>query len=385
MTGSKWELKKFKYNGAGYKPGEVMPRSGYDKWGCGWKHVKNGNDFGFQGSGILWWLRSIYENMSCGDIEITKWIVSWAADLLQNPGKRPGTALTCRGGQGVGKGMYIKPISKLVEEHFLHTSRMQDLVGKFNAHLQSLLLVFADEAIYAGDSAGASVLKTLISEESMAVEKKGVDKFRSENFCRVYISSNSAWVVPAEADERRHCVVDAWDGHKQDQEFFRRVNASQYELGELLDELLNLDLKATGVDVSKVPDTEGLRGQKSQNMSLEEEFLLALAQGLESEGGYSGDSDWEEIGNKIIADIMNGYVIRPQIMFDMFTAMFPKHHEIGYATQQCFTSRLSRIMPHEVKYGRMRSQNPKDNSANRGWLFENVGSFLSAVREKISI
>ena len=57
------------------------------------------------------------------------------------------------------------------------------LVGHFNAHLQHCSVLFADEAFFAGDRSHESVLKGLITEETLLIEPKGVDFIRSGTAC----------------------------------------------------------------------------------------------------------------------------------------------------------------------------------------------------------
>ena len=87
--------------------------------------------------------------------------------------------------------------------HFLHISSAKHLVGQFNAHLRDCCFLFADEAFFAGDRSHESVLKTLVTEDMIIVEGKGVDAEPSPNYVHLMMASNSDWVVPSGPDERR--------------------------------------------------------------------------------------------------------------------------------------------------------------------------------------
>ena len=53
---------------------------------------------------------------------------------------------------------------RILGQHALHISNSKHLVGNFNAHLRDCVLLFADEAFYAGDKAHVGVLNSLITE-----------------------------------------------------------------------------------------------------------------------------------------------------------------------------------------------------------------------------
>ena len=166
----------------------------------------------------------IKTNICSNDEEVYQYVLTWLADLVQDPGgQRPGTAIVLRGNQGVGKGVFVDHIGQLIEPHFLHISNQQHLVGNFNSHLKDALLVFCDEAYYAGSKKDAGVLKALITEKYHLIEPKGKDPFRVDNHVRLIVASNSRWVIPAGSKERRFLVLDIGENHLQDREYFKAV------------------------------------------------------------------------------------------------------------------------------------------------------------------
>jgi hypothetical protein len=78
------------------------------------------------------------------------------------------------------------------------------------------VLLFGDEAFYAGDKKHESILKMLITEEMITIEAKGVDAEVSGNCIHLMMASNESWVVPAGMDDRRFFVLDVGDGAKND-------------------------------------------------------------------------------------------------------------------------------------------------------------------------
>lgn len=66
-------------------------------------------------------------------------------------GRDARTAPVLRGGQGAGKGTLVNLYGQLFGIHFQAISQMEQLLGKFNAHMQDTILVFGDEVTWGGN------------------------------------------------------------------------------------------------------------------------------------------------------------------------------------------------------------------------------------------
>ena len=202
---------------------------------------------------------------AAGNSEYSEYLLGWMAYAAQHPGRQGEVAVVLRGKEGVGKGVFAKEFGRLFGSHFKHIVNAKHLVGHFNAHLQHCSVLFADEAFFAGDRSHESVLKGLITEETILMEPKGVDSYSVRNCIHLIMSSNSDWVVPAGADARRYFVLDVRRAHMQDHKYFAAI-ARQMDNGgraALLHYLLNLDI--SGFDVRAVPQTAALADQKTRS------------------------------------------------------------------------------------------------------------------------
>ena len=209
----------------------------------------------------------------CGGEEVYyQYLLKWMARAVQHPDTQGQVAVVFRGDMGVGKGTVASQFGKLWGRHFLQISDPKHLVGNFNAHLRDAVIVFADEAFYAGDKKHESILKTLITEDLLAIEGKGRDMITSRNYVHLMMSSNSTWVIPAGLNERRYLVLDVIPSRMKDREYFGELYKRMDDGGRenLLHYLLTLDL--TGFEVRNVPQTEGLREQKLLTLSTEQEW-----------------------------------------------------------------------------------------------------------------
>lgn len=79
----------------------------------------------------------------------------------------------------------------------MHIQHPRHLTGNFNAHLRDCLAMFVDEAFFIGDKAGNSVLKSLITEDQMTLEKKGLDVFSVRNRLKIIMATNEDHAVLA--------------------------------------------------------------------------------------------------------------------------------------------------------------------------------------------
>lgn len=219
-------------------------------------------------------LKHLRDNVCQGDDDHFQYLIRWMARAVQNPGEQGHVAVVLRGGRGTGKGSVAQIFGSLWGRHFLHISSAKHLVGQFNAHLRDCVVLFADEAFYAGDKQHESTLKTLVTEDTLIVEGKGIDAEVAPNYVHLFMASNDDWVVPAGADERRYFILDVGDGKKQDKAYFRALHQAMNQGGReaLLHYLMTMDL--SDYEVREIPQTDALRDQKEQSLKPQEEWWL---------------------------------------------------------------------------------------------------------------
>ena len=210
------------------------------------------------------------ENVICsGDPELIKYTWAWIADIFQNPGRKPGVALCMRGERGVGKGVFVSVIKNLIgKRHAVQLNDRSVVTSQFNAILEDKILVFLDEAFWAGDKAADGRMKGYISEKEVSIERKGVDRITVSSYHRYILASNEDWFVNAGRHERRYLVLNVPATKMQDRTFFRdmfrELRGGGYEA--LMHWLVNLDI--SGVDLGVAPKTQGLLEQALESANL---------------------------------------------------------------------------------------------------------------------
>ena len=244
------------YEGVLFAPGEGAEVDGYYNLWRGFS-CRPGT-----GGAASPFFEHVHEVICGGDGNLSAWVGAWFAQMFQRPQERPGTSLVLRGGMGTGKTLLGELVGQLIPEHYLLVDDPRYIVGQFNAHLASCLLLQADEGFWAGDKQAEGHLKGLVTSKWQMIERKGVDPVRVRNCLRLMVTSNEDWVVPVGFRERRFAVIDVADRRQQDTGYFRRL-VEHFEREEnraaLLHEFLTMPLD--GIDIWRIPRTGALLDQ----------------------------------------------------------------------------------------------------------------------------
>lgn len=230
-----------------------------------------------QGSCDLY-LQHMLDNICSGNEEHYKYLLGWMANAVQKPAEPGQIAVVLKGKQGCGKSIFVKMFGKLFGRHYLRIADIKHLTGNFNAHLRDVVVLFSDEAYWAGDKKSKGMLKSLITDNTLTITAKGVDSEQGPNYIHLLMASNEEWVVPAEVDDRRFFVLDVSKAQLNNIPYFEAIR-EQMESGgyeKLLHYLQNYDLKANGFVVQKRPITAALNQQKEESADAIQQWLLTL-------------------------------------------------------------------------------------------------------------
>jgi Family of unknown function (DUF5906)/Primase C terminal 2 (PriCT-2) len=186
------------YESVALEPGgpEVLPGNVLNTW----------RGFGAEPRQGDWHLMQehIRDVLANGDEGAECYILNLAAWAAQNPGRRAEAMLIFKGKEGTGKGVFLDAVQKIFGHHGLCEISVEAITGKFNAGLQSALFLFADEVSWRRDDADR--LKSLITGQTLQIEKKGYDRFPVTNRLKIAAASNQDFVVPAGPNARRYAL-----------------------------------------------------------------------------------------------------------------------------------------------------------------------------------
>ena len=257
--------------GLRFYPGREETVNGYLNMWRGWPVEPKEGDWSLM-------KKHIYDVLAGGNEDYFNYIMNWAANAVQHPELPAEVALVFRGGRGTGKGVFARALKAMFGQHGLQILSSNHITGKFNAHLRDCCLLFADEAIRPGNKDGESILKGLITEPEIPIERKRIDLSPARNHLHIIMASNEEWVIPAGIDERRFAIFDVNSTHQQERSYFEPLHKqilSEAGLAAMLHELLHRDIKDWHPRYD-VPQTSALKEQKKQGLSPFDQFILNI-------------------------------------------------------------------------------------------------------------
>ena len=118
--------------------------------------------------------------------------------------------------EGCGKGFYEATMGRLLGNHAMQLGNPEHIVGKFNPHLETLLRVTADEALFVGDPKHRNALFGLITEPTLTIEPKGCGLYTAASYLNLSVTSNSDHFLPVSDTARRFFIPTVSAARKQD-------------------------------------------------------------------------------------------------------------------------------------------------------------------------
>ena len=117
----------------------------------------------------------IYKVIAGGNKEFGDYVLNWIAWSMQHPDQQAEVALVLIGRKGAGKGTLIRCLQRVFGVHAFQVTSREEVIGKFNGHLQDCILFIADEAYWGGDKRCIGRLQGMITEGRLPIERKGID------------------------------------------------------------------------------------------------------------------------------------------------------------------------------------------------------------------
>jgi hypothetical protein len=219
----------------------------------------------------------IKEIICCGNTAYYEYFMDLLALRFQKPWVKIEVAIVLMSEiEGTGKGVVGDWLYNNIGKKFaIKISRPQDLIGRFNSHLERALFVFSDEAIWSGDHAAARVLKSFITEDELLSEAKYKQPKMVKNRSLVLISTNETHAITAGIAARRFFMLKVSDNQHQNENYFTPLQKQVYSSGGLEafhQELLCRDIST--FNHRNVPKTAELKNQQKMSGNSIDEWLL---------------------------------------------------------------------------------------------------------------
>lgn len=316
----------------------------------------------------LFW-QHVRDNICSGKEEAYRYLRKWLAYVFQHPDETH-TAIVLCGSQGTGKNTFVDTLGTLLGGHYAPLSNIHELTSNFNYHLKHAVLIHANEALWGGNKKDIGAVKAMITEEKCMIEGKCKDRVMVRNFRHLIISSNEDWPVHIDPDDRRFCVLQVSDQHKEDHAYFEQI---QQELDNggyeaILHELLNEDISM--FNPRKLPVTSQSFDIKLRSADSPLRYLYEAL----SRGGFciAGCKDNEEP--------MWQDTIPKQSMYDDYCGWCNDNKERPIPQTQ-FTKQLKKVIPS------VQDKRPSGGARHRHYafksLYETKADFAASFKEDI--
>ena len=222
----------------------------------------------------------IEEVLAGGNAEFAEYIVCWIAWSIQNPGAPAEVALVLIGEKGAGKGTLVRCLQRIFGAHAFQVTSREEVIGKFNGHLQDCVLFVADEAYWGGDKRCVGRLQGMITETTLPIERKGIDLIQVPNCLHIVMLAEPGWVIPAGRFERRYAALAVSTAKRGDREYFRALHRQIKEGGA---EAMFYDLRAMELGdwhPREIPEAllrnPALQGQQGHTLPPWEQWYVML-------------------------------------------------------------------------------------------------------------
>lgn len=177
-------------------------------WGETYYNTFTGwRDFGPPGSCDLF-LEHIRSHLCKGDESLYNYVMSWMADMIQDPSTKKAVALCIQGDPATGKTSIANVLRELFQGYVGEASSVESITGRFNrSMLEGKILTMCDEG--SAGRADYEKLKSIISDEYIATEEKNARNRSTRNYTRFLITRNPDKPFPVEMgqNERRWAII----------------------------------------------------------------------------------------------------------------------------------------------------------------------------------
>lgn len=294
-------------HGLTFDPSHVGHYGGiYNLW-KGWRIKPIAGD-------ITLWRTYVKEVMCSGHEENFNFLDALVSQMFREPHLKPGVTVVIRGDEGVGKSFFIERLCDLAAPYFFKTSNPAYVFGDHNGQLKHVIPLHLEEAVWPGGKKTESLLKDLISSPSLEINDKFVPVYSVTNHLHLFITGNPEWLAHASLRARRIFALHADDAHRDDTEYFVRLD-HWFKNGGAEALMYHYLSHQSDINLRIVPVTDELIIQKQQSMTPVQEWWTSICETKEFPyGEFMSDGTVEVIKALLYLDYQNSFVGKRQAL-----------------------------------------------------------------------
>ncbi|MCI4411702.1 MAG: PriCT-2 domain-containing protein [Thiotrichales bacterium] len=199
-------------------------------------------------------------------------LLDWMSHVLRYEGKRVNWAILMQGGVGVGKSYFATIMQRILGSNCGYVDSTA-IGGQFTGWAQGKVLNIIEEIKISGHNRYEvfDKLKPIITNDTIAIEQKGIDHKTVPNFTSYMMFTNHKDALPIDDDDRRYCIMfaklqtkeelhDYFGGEKEAEAYFTDLFDSTYDhIREIYKWLLEREISPTFNHKGRAPDTAARR------------------------------------------------------------------------------------------------------------------------------
>jgi hypothetical protein len=211
--------------------------------------------------------------LSGKDKRIQTYFEMWIAHMFQFPEQKSNCPIFISK-EGSGKGTFTKTIEAILggKKCFETTNPVRDVFGPFNGQMADSFFVNINEIGKKDLAEYMGLLKGLITDKPLTINKKGIESYKIKSFHRFVFTTNNTDPIDINQDNRRFWIVRCSDEFKGNAEYFNKFNQliedpcfiksiySYFKLMPNIDNFIELDLPISefhkNIQDSNVSDVE---------------------------------------------------------------------------------------------------------------------------------
>jgi Family of unknown function (DUF5906) len=166
-------------------------------------------------------LRHIWKIICRRDKAKFQYLIRWLAWAVQNTDKHSEVIVVLKSRQqGTGKSTVGVVMLKIFGPHGALIDDKDRLLGRFNDWLETKSFILGEEIMWAGDPKSTDKLKSIITANTLQVERKNGAVREIANRLHPMMTTNHDHAVAAGVGDRRNVVYDVSDEHACDKNWF---------------------------------------------------------------------------------------------------------------------------------------------------------------------
>ena len=209
-----------------------------------------------------------------------KYLMKWLAWSVQNSHRHAEVVVVLKSeAEGCGKSTVGFVMLEIFgPRHGLLVDNKEQLIGTFNAHLETSCFVLGEEVLWAGDVKTADLVKSRVTASLIPIEAKYRQQRQVPNRLHVMLTTNHDWAVAAGMNARRYFVCEVSDEVVQKRSWFERLYTDLKDQGSSQFLHLLLNLKLGDWHPREMPKTDELVEQQIMSAGSVEQWLFACTE-----------------------------------------------------------------------------------------------------------